>query len=185
MLAGVAPVIGASIVRNSLPTSEMAPLLGDIAALEARVGRAVFIEIPGTGMRRARPLEQTVGYRVAPRASRSGDLAPEAVSMRIVPILKKASSPVVTVGRAPSNDIMIDDVTLSKLNSFLRESPSGFTIEDAGSTNGTFVDDVPVAVRGSAPAVPLPRQCVVRFGSIALVFLRTNALAAFLAAPMW
>lgn len=163
----------------------MAPLLLDGAALAARLGRAVFIEVPGTGTRRARPFETTQQHRVSRGRPKQGEIAPEAESMRIVPIVRRTSSPVVTVGRAASNDIMIDDVTLSKLNSFLRESQAGFSIEDGGSKNGTFVDDEPVPVRGRGSAVMLPRQAMVRFGSIALIFLHTDALASFLAAPSW
>lgn len=174
-----------SIVRDSLATSTVAPLLLDPAALAARLGRAVFIEVPGIGVRRARPLEATAAHRVSRGRPTQGEIAPEAVSMRIVPILKRASSPVVTVGRAASNDIMIDDVTLSKLNSFLRESQAGYSIEDAGSRNGTFVDDEPVPVRSRGSAVLLPRQAIVRFGSVVLVFLHSDALATFLAAPIW
>ena len=48
---------------------------------------------------------------------------------------------VTTVGRHPESDIFLDDVTVSRHH--CRQSAAGDeqTIEDSGSTNGTYVND--------------------------------------------
>ena len=53
-----------------------------------------------------------------------------------------------TVGRHPDCDIQIDDATVSSRHAILRIAPSEYldnllevTVEDQGSTNGTFVNE--------------------------------------------
>jgi pSer/pThr/pTyr-binding forkhead associated (FHA) protein len=45
-----------------------------------------------------------------------------------------------TIGRSPECDIFLDDVTVSRRHAVLRRADDGFTIEDLGSLNGTFVN---------------------------------------------
>jgi pSer/pThr/pTyr-binding forkhead associated (FHA) protein len=45
-----------------------------------------------------------------------------------------------TIGRSPDCDIFLDDVTVSRRHAVLERSEHGFTIEDQGSLNGTFVN---------------------------------------------
>ena len=160
--------------------------LENAAELERICGHAVFVHASG-GVRRPRPLEVTQGFWRRDIAERAPvDTITGTNRIFIAPIRKKtAASPVITVGRAPSNDIIVADVTLSKLHAFIRETPAGFVLEDAGSKNGTLVDNVPVAVRGNGPAAPLKPSSTVRFGSVSLTFLPIAALSAFLrAAPV-
>jgi pSer/pThr/pTyr-binding forkhead associated (FHA) protein len=42
---------------------------------------------------------------------------------------------VITIGRAPSNDVVIDDPTVSAQHASLTKSPSGYRLRDLGSTN--------------------------------------------------
>jgi predicted component of type VI protein secretion system len=46
----------------------------------------------------------------------------------------------VTLGRDPSNDIVISDPQISRQHARLRRQGNVMMIEDAGSTNGTFVN---------------------------------------------
>ena len=46
----------------------------------------------------------------------------------------------ITVGRSPDCEIFLDDVTVSRKHALLVRSGERFTIEDAGSLNGTFVN---------------------------------------------
>jgi pSer/pThr/pTyr-binding forkhead associated (FHA) protein/ribosomal protein L40E len=46
----------------------------------------------------------------------------------------------VTVGRSPDCEIFLDDVTVSRKHATLVKSGDAFSIEDAGSLNGTFVN---------------------------------------------
>ena len=59
------------------------------------------------------------------------------------------SKDITTLGRDISNDIVINDRETSRTHLRLSRSPSGITIEDLGSTNGTFVNGKRIA--GVAP----------------------------------
>ena len=45
-----------------------------------------------------------------------------------------------TVGRHPESDIFLDDITVSRHHCRLVHDHSGLTVEDSGSTNGTYVN---------------------------------------------
>ena len=50
-----------------------------------------------------------------------------------------------TIGRSPSSEIFLDDVTVSRKHALVAVSESGaFTIKDLGSLNGTYVNAEPV-----------------------------------------
>lgn len=46
----------------------------------------------------------------------------------------------VTVGRHQDSDIFLDDVTVSRRHAEFRRRGDGFTVSDAGSLNGTYVN---------------------------------------------
>ncbi|MBU2697466.1 MULTISPECIES: FHA domain-containing protein [Pimelobacter] len=46
----------------------------------------------------------------------------------------------VTAGRHPESGIFLDDVTVSRRHAVFRREGEGFTVEDAGSLNGTYVN---------------------------------------------
>ena len=46
----------------------------------------------------------------------------------------------VTAGRHPQSAIFLDDVTVSRSHAVFRRTADGFTVEDAGSLNGTYVN---------------------------------------------
>ena len=45
-----------------------------------------------------------------------------------------------TIGRSPEADVFLDDVTVSRRHAVLSRQGAGFSIEDLGSLNGTFVN---------------------------------------------
>ena len=45
-----------------------------------------------------------------------------------------------TIGRSPDCDIFLDDVTVSRRHAIVARGDVGFTIEDLGSLNGTFLN---------------------------------------------
>ena len=47
----------------------------------------------------------------------------------------------VTIGRATSSDVFLDDVTVSRTHAKIEKSEAGFTIIDNGSLNGTYVNN--------------------------------------------
>jgi hypothetical protein len=52
--------------------------------------------------------------------------------------------PYLALGRAPDSDIVVDDATLSRIHLLLQRDPLGWTVRDAGSTNGSSVDGAPI-----------------------------------------
>jgi pSer/pThr/pTyr-binding forkhead associated (FHA) protein len=58
---------------------------------------------------------------------------------------------VTTVGRHPSSDIFLDDVTVSRKHAQFLRADGGFAVKDVGSLNGTYVNrariDVPTALQ--------------------------------------
>jgi pSer/pThr/pTyr-binding forkhead associated (FHA) protein len=45
------------------------------------------------------------------------------------------------VGRHPESDIFLDDVTVSRQHCRFLVTPDSISVEDSGSTNGTYVND--------------------------------------------
>ncbi len=70
-----------------------------------------------------------------------------------------------TVGRDPASDIFLNDVTVSRRHAVITVSADGVTIEDQGSLNGTYVNDVRV------DAARLSHGDVVQIGRFQLLFV--------------
>ena len=76
------------------------------------------------------------------------------------------SSESFTIGREPGNGIVINDAEISRKHARMVQVGTTYTIEDLGSTNGTFVN----GVRLSAPHSLRPNE-VIAFGEqISVVF---------------
>jgi len=71
---------------------------------------------------------------------------------------------VITIGRAPSNHIVIDDPTVSAEHASLTKSPSGLSPQRLGSTNGTQVNGLSIA------EAELKDGAEIRFGHVTGVF---------------
>lgn len=50
----------------------------------------------------------------------------------------------ITIGRHPESDIFLDDVTVSRRHAEVRRVGEGFEVSDAGSLNGTYVNQARV-----------------------------------------
>jgi hypothetical protein len=80
----------------------------------------------------------------------------------------------ITVGRTANNDILLADVQISKLHSYFRVTPTGLELADAGSRNGTFINEQPLPARGAAsPARPGDK---LRFGDLRFVLADAGTL---------
>src|SRR6266576_3004368 len=99
----------------------------------------------------------------APFASflvRSGGLVGQRLSVR---------TPVVNIGRADYNDLVVPDPSVSTSHAKLQRREGVWVLVDLDSTNGTFVDGE--RVKGEAPLAP---GATVRFGDVQLVFEPTD-----------
>jgi pSer/pThr/pTyr-binding forkhead associated (FHA) protein len=73
-----------------------------------------------------------------------------------------------SVGRTGTNDLVIDDISVSKLHAsvFVHED-HGLSVADIGSTNGTFIGGNRIAY---GKAIRLGADCRVKFGDIEVAF---------------
>jgi len=99
---------------------------------------------------------------------------------RVVPVKKQRSlgSDRILLGRGRENDVVLALKSVSRLHAFFRSGTAGiWTLEDAGSTYGTYVRNVRITsgvVRALADNTP------VRFGSVDAVFRTPDGLYEFL-----
>ena len=90
-------------------------------------------------------------------------LVPEA---RVVPLRKGTTTgfaQMVTVGRAPNMDVVLEDDSVSKFHAFFTQDAEGWLLEDAGSTNGTLVNDHKLTPHGGGTRLRVGARVV--FGS--------------------
>jgi pSer/pThr/pTyr-binding forkhead associated (FHA) protein len=81
-------------------------------------------------------------------------------------------TPVVNIGRADYNDLVVPDESVSTTHAKLQRREGVWVLVDLDSTNGTFVDGE--RIKGEAPLAP---GANVRFGDVALVFEPTDDAA--------
>jgi hypothetical protein len=55
------------------------------------------------------------------------------------------TSAVASIGRASASDIFLDDVTVSRAHAVIEKNENGFSINDTGSLNGTYVNNISTA----------------------------------------
>ena len=106
------------------------------------------------------------------------------VSIRIIPIraAKDSLTHLITVGRASKNDVTIADISVSRFHAFFKRSPTGgFQLQDAGSTNGTIVNDTSVCTKDAGPPVDVQSGDNIRFGQLDVTFLEADALRSYVA----
>lgn len=77
-----------------------------------------------------------------------------------------------SVGRTGTNDLILDDVSVSKIHaSLVADADGNLSVADTGSTNGTFINSTRIAY---GKAVKLVEGDSVKFGSIEVVFERVK-----------
>src|SRR5216110_2977743 len=81
-------------------------------------------------------------------------------------------TPVVNIGRADYNDVVLPDESVSTTHAKLQRREGVWILVDLDSTNGTFVDGD--QIKGDAPLAP---GATVRFGDVSLVFEPTDDAA--------
>lgn len=95
----------------------------------------------------------------------------------VVPVTKRTGSNpfehMITLGRAANNDLVFDHPNVSKFHAYLRLDGARWTVSDARSLNGTFVD----GVRLEEQAQPLRDGSLIRLGDgVECLFLEATSL---------
>ena len=104
------------------------------------------------------------------------------VSVRVVPIRAAQDSltHLITVGRATKNDVTISDISVSRFHAFFKRGPTGgFQLQDAGSSNGTIVNETSVCTKEAGPPAVVKSGDNIRFGQVDVTFLEVDALRSY------
>jgi pSer/pThr/pTyr-binding forkhead associated (FHA) protein len=106
----------------------------------------------------------------SPRSATGGSLATFLVrSGGLIGQRLAVKTPVVNIGRADYNDLVVPDPSVSTSHAKLQRREGVWVLVDLDSTNGTFVDGE--RVKGEAPLAP---GATVRLGDVQLVFEPTD-----------
>ncbi|MFO0921557.1 MAG: GGDEF domain-containing protein [Pirellulales bacterium] len=88
--------------------------------------------------------------------------------VNIIDGMKRMDADVITIGRDATNDLTLDDSSVSRHHSRIEKTDAGYALLDLGSTNGTFVDEklvIEQILRGGE---------TIRFGSHIFKFLNSG-----------
>lgn len=105
------------------------------------------------------------------------DLVGDASEVHRIRESERNPSPNICIGRAPRNDIIIDDATVSSLHAVIEIVDSGHLLTDMESSNGTFVNKRKLGANESAR---LQTGDCVRLGRRVLYYLTGDRLLHFL-----
>jgi len=73
-------------------------------------------------------------------ATVAAPLEGSALAIALEPVVR--DSPQITLGRSPSCDLVVEEGTVSQIHLVFRQAEDGWTVEDPGSTNGSWLDGV-------------------------------------------
>lgn len=97
------------------------------------------------------------------------------VEMDLYPLAKKPGASFrdrITIGRTANNDVVIADHSVSRLHAYVRLA-EGWLIADAGSKNGSWLEQVELEPRRETA---LPPGAVVKLGDVRLSFYLSGDL---------
>ena len=119
-----------------------------------------------------KPPTKDGGTLTAMRMPTPAPTAGEALALALQPRVPGAGQ--VTVGRASTSDIEINDATLSQTHLLLMEAkPGEWTVRDAGSKNGSWVDGI--QLQAGAP-LPLSDGARIQAAQVVLTFYAPDGL---------
>lgn len=174
---------GAASTKSGLRIEDLRADLARLSAeaFQERYGSA-FLLLSSAGFKRPKSATSTEVLLLAPDEEASERTA--GVSVRVLPIRASENSHahLITVGRASNNDVTIGDISVSRFHAFFKHNPSGgFQLHDAGSSNGTIVNESPVCTKEAGPPADLKSGDNIRFGQVDVTFLEVDALRSYIA----
>lgn len=107
--------------------------------------------------------------------SSTTEAPPIKLNFAVFPVRRTGRSPFpnfISIGRAKSNDVIIEDESVSKFHAFFRLTEKGdFVLQDGGSKNGTMVDEDVVPDKNKGAPVIVESGMRVRFGNVEMTFM--------------
>lgn len=141
------------------------------AEFAARHGRAFLLHHGPLGsLKRSGRAKTVMMESDAP----DSEAVPPQIDFLVFPLTdaRGAKATTLCVGRSPESDIIIDDESVSLLHARLFQNVSGeVKMADAGSRNGTFINDEPTPTQGKGPLTILNPGDRVRLGNVVMTFL--------------
>jgi ABC-type multidrug transport system ATPase subunit/pSer/pThr/pTyr-binding forkhead associated (FHA) protein len=158
--------MGGPILRFSDP-AHPAPVEAQQPAAQRNLSGAVPVAVPST--HRA-PAGEGVGMHTMVVRPGSGSLnqpmprpTEGGPQPQLLMQLAFDGRPQLSVGRAPDNDIRLDGLQISNHHARLRQDGGGVSVEDAGSTNGVYVNGARITGRR-----PIQNQDIIQIGPFVL-----------------
>ena len=91
---------------------------------------------------------------------------------------KKNAFPMgVTIGRIDTNDIAIDDASVSRFHAWMQSDANGWILCDAESKNGTFFEGVRLLAKQK---IPIKDKAKLKFGEVEVTFFSVAAMIAMM-----
>lgn len=139
----------------------------------AKLHGSAFLLLQRAGKERLHPPARPTRTLLTEDPEERADLPPS--KYLVFPVRKTERSLIArfySVGQTRNNDIVIRDVSVSKSHAFFEDDGSGgFILQDARSTNGTYVNEKRVPRSGMGLPVPVRTGDLIRFGSVELSFI--------------
>jgi len=110
---------------------------------------------------------ETLLVPAAPAAPLEGS----ALAIALEPVVRDSAQ--VTLGRSPACDLVIEEGTVSQLHLVFRRQGEGWTVEDTGSTNGSWLDGVRLQ---KAEARPLSDGARLQAAQVLFTFASSSGL---------
>ncbi len=146
----------------------------DLTLFQIRHGRGFLLR--SKYHRELEPIEELRKTKTGGESKSAGRIVPlPRPDFAVFPVRKRNPSSrteFISVGRLQKNDVVIPDATLTAIQAFFKEDEQGcFFLLDAGSKNGTFINDRQAPAWGNGEPVAVEPGARVRFGSVEFTFL--------------
>jgi hypothetical protein len=146
----------------------------DAESFRRRHGEAFLLHRSGSPLARKQDGRRLTVSSMTVRDARGIPMVPEPdlVVFPIRPGRHKEPGEYISVGRYAGNDVLIPYEPITRFHAlFSRDRAGRFFILDAGSKNGTFLNDRPVPEKGKGEPVEIKPGSQIRLGPLAFTFL--------------
>ena len=147
----------------------------DLEAFEARHGSG-FLILTATSF--SSPADTLSTQMFLDGVDEGGCANTAGMQLLVFPLISNVH--IVSIGRAPNNNVVIADPSVSRLHALVKRSDDGvFLLLDAKSTNGSSVNGAEVAVRGHGSPTALKARDNVCIGQVEFTFVDARELCNF------